>query len=113
MSASLEKKRKLDTDDEKCEAPQDAQSRPEAEVAQAKTNDQDESYYELSNKKRLTIRKWKGNLMVDLREFYEKNDKQLPGKKGISLTLDQYKTLRDLVKSGAIDNILKEEGGDL
>jgi hypothetical protein len=36
-------------------------------------------------------------------QFYEKDDKMLPGKKGISLTKDQYEVLRDFVVSGDID----------
>ena len=36
-----------------------------------------------------------------------------PGQKGITLPLDQYKEMRDLVKSGSIDAIIKKQGGDL
>jgi hypothetical protein len=38
-----------------------------------------------------------------LHQFYEKNNKMLPGKKGISLTVDQYNALRAAVEKGAID----------
>ena len=37
--------------------------------------------------------------------MYEKGGKMLPGKKGISLNLEQYKKLRDLIKN---DDIEKE-----
>lgn len=36
-------------------------------------------------------------------QYYEKNDKMLPGKKGISLTVSQFKALKEAIESGAID----------
>lgn len=35
--------------------------------------------------------------------MYSKGDKVLPGKKGISLSEEQYEALRDLIKAGHID----------
>jgi hypothetical protein len=35
--------------------------------------------------------------------MYEKNGKILPGKKGISLNLEQFETLSDLIKKGHLD----------
>ena len=58
-----------------------------------KKNASGESYLELSNTRRLTVREWKGRSMVDIREFYRKEDALLPGKKGISLTESQWENL--------------------
>eukprot|EP00977_Amphora_coffeiformis_P001635 scaffold310_cov168-Amphora_coffeaeformis.AAC.30 len=37
------------------------------------------------------------------RQHYEKNDQMLPGKKGISLTVEQYKAFKAAMESGVID----------
>jgi len=76
-----------------------------------KRNEAGDRYFDLSSKKRLTIRKWKGNTLLDIREYYEKNEKMLPGKKGISLTTSQYDSLRDLIKNGAIDKSIQDAEG--
>ncbi|CDP07218.1 unnamed protein product [Coffea canephora] len=52
---------------------------------------------EISKNRRVSVRNWQGRVVVDIREFYVKDGKQLPGKKGISLTMDQWNVLREHV----------------
>ncbi|XP_071704161.1 RNA polymerase II transcriptional coactivator KIWI-like [Rutidosis leptorrhynchoides] len=49
---------------------------------------------DVSKNRRVSVRTWQGKVVVDIREFYLKDGKQMPGKKGISLTMDQWKELR-------------------
>jgi activated RNA polymerase II transcriptional coactivator p15 len=49
--------------------------------------------FQLSAKKRVTVGEFKGNTLVNLREYYEKDGKELPGKQGISLTIEQFTAL--------------------
>ncbi|KAF9616407.1 hypothetical protein IFM89_029661 [Coptis chinensis] len=51
----------------------------------------------LSNKRRVTIQDFRGKTLVSIREYYEKDGKQLPSSKGISLTAEQWSTFRKAV----------------
>lgn len=61
---------------------------------------------EISKNRRVMVRNWQGKIVVDIREFYVKDGKQMPGKKGISLSLDQWNVLRNHVEE--IDKAVNE-----
>ncbi|XP_014231528.1 activated RNA polymerase II transcriptional coactivator p15 [Trichogramma pretiosum] len=71
-----------------------------APAKKAKTNDDGETSWELGNMKFVTIRTFKGKLLVDIREKYmDKNSGDLkPGKKGISLNVENWKQFYDIVE---------------
>ncbi|RAL15018.1 transcriptional coactivator p15/PC4 family protein [Aspergillus homomorphus CBS 101889] len=54
-------------------------------------------YWELSKSRRVTISNFRGKVMVNIREYYEKDGHNLPGRKGISLPIDQYSALVTLL----------------
>ncbi|KAK0241606.1 transcriptional Coactivator p15-domain-containing protein [Armillaria nabsnona] len=76
---------------EKKKASNDSQS--DAEVVVHKTSDGDK-YIDLGKKKRATVRSFKGMPLLDIREFYGQEGDEKPGKKGISLSLEQWNTLK-------------------
>ncbi|XP_022925285.1 RNA polymerase II transcriptional coactivator KIWI-like [Cucurbita moschata] len=61
---------------------------------------------EISKNRRVMVRNWQGKIVVDIREFYVKDGKEMPGKKGISLSLDQWNVLRNHVEE--IDKAVNE-----
>ncbi|KAF9460709.1 transcriptional Coactivator p15-domain-containing protein [Collybia nuda] len=64
-----------------------------------------EKYIELGKKKRVTVRIFKGTPLIDIREFYtDASGIDKPGKKGLSLGLDQWETLK--TGSKTIDELL-------
>ena len=49
---------------------------------------------QLSYKRRVAVRQFRGSLLVDLRETYEKFGEMQPGKTGIALNLEQWAKLK-------------------
>lgn len=62
-------------------------------------NENDEPTFELSGKRRVTVRKFRSSILIDIREYYEDkaSGEDRPGKKGISLTKEQYEKLKELM----------------
>lgn len=48
---------------------------------EAKTDSNGDRYWEISKMRRVTISSFRGKTQVNVREYYEKNGQELPGKK--------------------------------
>ncbi|GLU12609.1 hypothetical protein SLE2022_292740 [Rubroshorea leprosula] len=102
-------KGKRKDDEDRASEENDGRAPPKkaAKTSAVDSEDSDEIIVcEISKNRRVAVRNWQGKIWVDIREFYVKDGKQLPGKKGISLSMDQWKVLRDHVKE--IDKALAE-----
>lgn len=64
------------------------------------------SVFDLGKNRRVTVRSFKGKVLVDIREFYQKDGVMAPGKKGISLSTEQWKLM--LESADAISDAIKE-----
>ncbi|AOA62549.1 Transcriptional coactivator [Komagataella phaffii CBS 7435] len=74
-----------------------------------------ETKIDLGKKKQVTVRNFKGVKLVDIREFYTTSEGELrPGKKGISLTEETWKTLVDNIGKiqSALDLLDGEKPGE-
>ncbi|KAL4781917.1 transcriptional Coactivator p15-domain-containing protein [Aspergillus varians] len=77
-------------------------------TATRKEDTNGDSYWEISKMRRVTISSFRGKTMVNIREYYEKDGGELPGKKGISLPIDQFSGLLTLLPD--IEAALQEKG---
>jgi hypothetical protein len=61
----------------------------------AKRERTDENAFELSDKRRVTCSLYNGKVLIDIREYYTGDSGDLaPGKKGISLSAEQWARLK-------------------
>jgi hypothetical protein len=87
-----------DSDDET--QPQVVSKKSKGSAAAPDGKDDDGNpFWELSNKRRVGVSQFKKMSFVNIREYYEKDGKSLPGKKGISLSVEQYTALLKCVPS--------------
>ena len=52
----------------------------------------------LGRNRRLTVESFKGAVRIDIREYYDSDGELKPGKKGISLRLSLWNTLKDKIQ---------------
>ncbi|OXA61719.1 RNA polymerase II transcriptional coactivator [Folsomia candida] len=67
----------------------------------------EEPSWELGKKKFAKVRQFKGQIYVDIREYYGDDSDLKPGKKGISLAVDQWRKLKAAISEidDAVSNI--------
>lgn len=70
-------------------------------------NDEGNPYWELSDKKRVTVNTFKRKIYINIREYYEKDGKLLPGSKGIALNEQMWQNLKRVQKD--IDEAIAEQ----
>lgn len=56
-----------------------------------------EPEFPLDKNRMVRVRSFKGKAYIDIREYYQKDGEQLPGKKGISLSPEQWRKLLEHV----------------
>ncbi|OAA42057.1 Transcriptional Coactivator p15 family protein [Metarhizium rileyi] len=102
------KKRTADDSDEGGKAPVKATKKTKHNTVADGEDDEGNPFWELSNKRRVGVSQFKSMCLVNVREYYEKDGKMLPGKKGISLSMAQYTALLKAVP--AINAALRQMG---
>lgn len=76
------------------------------EEVKLEKNAEGESFIACSKAKRITVRKFKSSKFVDIREFYEAGGEMKPGKKGITLKVEELQLLKKALP--AIEKALEE-----
>ncbi|XP_033125200.1 activated RNA polymerase II transcriptional coactivator p15-like [Anneissia japonica] len=96
------------SDDSDTEKPVAKKSKKEGKKKskESSSKDEDPNRFELSRTRFVNVREFKGKVLIDIREYYEAGGEMKPGKKGISLSVDQWKKLKEVVDD--VDDSIKE-----
>ncbi|KAM0717889.1 hypothetical protein Q7P37_006221 [Cladosporium fusiforme] len=87
---------------------EDAPKSKKNKASESKGKASDPQYWELSRTRRVQINEFKGKQLIDFREYYEKDDELLPGKKGISLSMEQFQAFLESLPE--IEKALQAKG---
>ena len=71
---------------------------------------QGEITFELNSKKKIQVKNYKGTVLIDLREYWFKDDKSLPTKKGVCITDQLWSKFKAVIPhiDEAIENMKQE-----
>mmetsp|Transcript_1650 Transcript_1650/g.2066 ORF Transcript_1650/g.2066 Transcript_1650/m.2066 type:complete len:344 (-) Transcript_1650:172-1203(-) len=75
----------------KKEAESIASAGGKAEGDSALKDENKDGPWSLSSKRKVSVNEYRGTLIINFREYYLKDGKELPGRKGIALNVDQWK----------------------
>ncbi|KAH8929515.1 PC4-domain-containing protein [Atractiella rhizophila] len=94
-------KKKVDSEQE-----EESETEPQgsSKDVKVKKNKDGKPYVELGKLRRVTASSFRGKESIDIREYYEKDGDVLPGRKGISLSQEQWAKLKELIP--VIDGML-------
>ncbi|XP_025157521.1 activated RNA polymerase II transcriptional coactivator p15 isoform X2 [Harpegnathos saltator] len=71
-------------------------------------SEDDDTVWDLGNNRQVNVRNFKGNFYVDIREMYYDKDGDLkPGKKGICLSMSQWRKFMSVVEE--VDKVAKSK----
>ncbi|KAL2023159.1 hypothetical protein VTK56DRAFT_3765 [Thermocarpiscus australiensis] len=122
----MPKKRQIEAESEEepqlVKKPKSENKKPKKGAAKGK-DAEGNTYWEIGSNRRVSASQFKGATLVNIREFYTTPDGEMrPAKKGISLSLDQYKALLAVIpelneelrsQGHAIDNPPSSGTGDV
>ncbi|CAF1054299.1 unnamed protein product [Rotaria sp. Silwood1] len=105
---STEKKPKTKGSDNKQDPPAKRAKTTDEEngAAASKSGANGERLYEIGKLRYVSVSEFRGKSYVNIREYYEDKGVEKPGKKGISLTGDQWEKLKSLINQ--VDKDLKK-----
>lgn len=87
--------------------PPSKKSKGSSNTARSTGGDNEEDSWSLGKNRFLKVREFKGKYYVDIREFYDAGGELKPGKKGISLTLEQWHSLKNFMDD--VDSCIKRK----
>ncbi|PPQ63988.1 hypothetical protein CVT24_009417 [Panaeolus cyanescens] len=99
-------KKKKDTPVAKKSKSSSSKQETQDEGSNVKVNAEGDKYVDLGKKKKAVVRSFKGMALLDIREYYDSAGGEKPGKKGISLSLDQWNELKNA--SETIDKLFSQ-----